>query len=138
MCLLNPDYQNGNRQRKGQVSALSESMAKLCRDWFGIEYIEGNTMDAEADIFFYAEPPPVEYLLQHHSERKARGKSGREVVLLITCTNAFEAAALRAGGVQHLINLGRVIEVISQPYVLRFIFAKSALTLAFFSSFRRG
>lgn len=39
--------------------------------------------------------------------------------MLIVCTNAFEAAALRAAGVTHLVSLGRVIEVISQPVGVR-------------------
>lgn len=41
------------------------------------------------------------------------------MALLIICTNAFEAAALRAAGVTHLVSLGRVIEVISQPVGVR-------------------
>lgn len=57
--------------------------------------------------------------MQHHSDRRADGKDGKEIALLIVCTNAFEAAALRAAGVTHLISLGRVIEVISQPVGIR-------------------
>lgn len=58
-------------------------------------------------------------MIRHHSERKAAGKDGKETALLIVCTNAFEAAALRTAGVSHLTALGRVIEVISQPVGVR-------------------
>lgn len=58
-------------------------------------------------------------MLKHHSERRAAGKHNKEVALLIVCTNAFEAAALRSAGVTHLVSLGRVIEVISQPVGVR-------------------
>ena len=115
MCLLNPGGEAADRQKDVQTSKMAHSMAKTCRDWFDIEFIEGTSMEEDADFFFYAEPPPIEYLLQHHKDRKASRKTGKEVVLLVTCTNAFEAAALRASGVQHLTSLGRVIEVISQP-----------------------
>lgn len=49
------------------------------------------------------------------------------MALLIVCTNAFEAAALRSAGVTHLVSLGRVIEVISQPVGVR-KFAKVLLS----------
>lgn len=58
-------------------------------------------------------------MLKHHSERRAAGKDSKEIALLIVCTNAFEAAALRSAGVTHLVSLGRVIEVISQPVGIR-------------------
>jgi len=55
---------------------------------------ESPTVDAEADFFLYAEPPPVEYLLKYHEERKRAGKTGKEASLIIMCTNAAEVAAL--------------------------------------------
>ena len=115
MCLLDPGPDAAEKQKDVETSKLAQSLAKTCREWFDIEFIEGTSMEDDADIFFYAEPPPIEYLLELHKERKASRKTGKEVVLLVTCTNAFEAAALRASGVQHLTSLGRVVEVISQP-----------------------
>lgn len=114
ICLLNPSM---NGKSSEQLSKLTASIARTCSDYFQLDCHESATVDGQDDtaIFVYCEPPPIEYLLKHHSERREIGKCGKEAALLIICTNAFEAAALRAAGVAQLTNLGRIIEVISQP-----------------------
>lgn len=116
ICLLNPMI-DGVEVDGRQLSKLQSSIARTCKDWFQMTCYESKVVDAASDasVYVYCEPPPIEYLLQHHSDRKAAGMSGKEAALLIICTNAFEAAALRAAGISHLTSLGRIVEVISQP-----------------------
>lgn len=118
ICLLNPT-DLGQRPGEQQFSRLSMSFARMCRDWFGLEFMESSSIAVKADVFMYAEPPPIEYLLKHHSERRDAGLGEKEAALLIICTNAFEAASLRAAGVTRLSSLGRVIEVVNQPVGIR-------------------
>ncbi|KAK5093405.1 hypothetical protein LTR70_004765 [Exophiala xenobiotica] len=116
VCMLNL-LSEEQQPSPGQISRLTASISKTCEEWFQMTCCESKSIDEvdDASVFVYCEPPPIEYLLEHHSERKAVGKGGEEAVLLIICTNAFEAAALRAAGVAHLTSLGRIVEVISQP-----------------------
>ncbi|KAI1100415.1 hypothetical protein F4804DRAFT_46331 [Jackrogersella minutella] len=120
ICFLGPvmDSKDGSPTR--DLSQLESSIVIFCREWFNMEIIEANSMDADVDtaIYIYAEPPPIEYLVQQHRERREMGKSDTSAWLII-CTNAFEAAALRAAGIQDLVALGRIIEVISQPVGVR-------------------
>lgn len=113
-CLLNPLLEG---EKTEQLSKLTASIARSCQEYFQMDCYESASVDGqdETAIFVYCEPPPIEYLLKHHSERKEVGKRGHEAALLIICTNAFEAAALRQAGVAQLVNLGRIVEVISQP-----------------------
>ncbi|XXH01218.1 hypothetical protein Hte_007572 [Hypoxylon texense] len=117
VCILDPMLDRNDKE----LSRLESSIAILCRDWFDMTVIQSNTVDADPDtaIFIYAEPPPIEHLVQHHLDRKEMGNTGKEAALLIVCTNVFEAAALRAAGVKDLVSLGRIIEVISQPVGVR-------------------
>ncbi|KAK5070645.1 hypothetical protein LTR64_000320 [Lithohypha guttulata] len=114
ICMLNPYIDD---ESTGQLSKLTASMARTVEQYFNMKWYQSRVVDAQPDtsIFIYCEPPPIEYLLKHHTERRESGKSGQEAALLIICTNAFEAAALRSAGVAQLVNLGRIIEVISQP-----------------------
>lgn len=117
ICMLNPAKDKQEVADTGQLHRLTASIARTCEDWFQMSCYESKDVDeaSEASVYFYCEPPPIEYLLEHHSERKEAGVGGKEAALLIICTNAFEAAALRAAGVSHLTSLGRIVEVISQP-----------------------
>ncbi|KAJ9656733.1 hypothetical protein H2198_004737 [Neophaeococcomyces mojaviensis] len=123
LALLVPDVDSSDIPKEqlpqGHLSRLTASIARMCKEWFDIDFIETKTIDVDTDFLMYSEPPPIEVLTTYHAERLAAKKGSREVALLIICTNAFEAAALRAAGVQHLITLGRVIEVISQPVGVR-------------------
>ncbi|OTA99970.1 hypothetical protein M426DRAFT_27023 [Hypoxylon sp. CI-4A] len=116
VCILDPLLDKGDGTI-GELSKLELSIATFCREWFNMEVIKSKSIEADADtaIYIYAEPPPIEHLVQEHLDRKEMGHSGKEAALLIVCTNAFEAAALRAAGIQELVSLGRIIEVISQP-----------------------
>lgn len=120
VCILDPMIDPNNNNGK-ELSGLESSIATMCREWFNMTVIQSNTVDADPDtaIFIYAEPPPIEHLVRQHLDRKEMGSTGKEAALLIVCTNAFEAAALRAAGIKELVSLGRIIEVISQPVGVR-------------------
>ncbi|KAI0121972.1 hypothetical protein F4814DRAFT_407100 [Daldinia grandis] len=117
VCILDPLLGSHN----GELSKLELSIFNFCQEWFNMNVIESKTVDVDPDtaIFIYAEPPPIERLVKQHLERKEMGDTGKEAALLIVCTNAFEAAALRAAGIKDLISLGRIVEVISQPVGVR-------------------
>ncbi|KAM0820963.1 hypothetical protein AB5N19_06785 [Seiridium cardinale] len=119
VCILNPMHDGGELEQAG--GKLEASIISFSEGWFNMTCTKYRHVadDPDASIYIYAEPPPIEHLVDQHHERIARGQSGRESALLIICTNAFEAAALRAAGVDHLISLGRIIEVVSQPVGLR-------------------
>ena len=119
-CLLNPQVAKSEIDH-GRMPKLTASLAQACESWFGMIASQSRKIadHDKADIYIYCEPPPIEYLLQHNAERERSGSQGRNTALLIICTNAFEAAALRAAGVTHLNALGHIIEVISQPVGIR-------------------
>lgn len=114
-CFLTPPARK--EANTAQQSNLESSIVAVCRDWFGMDCTgsESVEVDPPVSIYIYAEPPPIEYLTQQHMERSNMGKAGKKAALLVICTNAFEAAALRAAGIEELVSLGKVIEVISQP-----------------------
>ncbi|KAI8958450.1 hypothetical protein F5Y11DRAFT_336206 [Daldinia sp. FL1419] len=117
VCILDPLLGTHN----GELSKLEFSISNFCQEWFNMKVVGSKTVEADPDtaIYIYAEPPPIEHLVKQHLERKEMGDTGKEAALLIVCTNAFEAAALRAAGVKDLISLGRIVEVISQPVGVR-------------------
>ncbi|KAI0165101.1 hypothetical protein GGR52DRAFT_94365 [Hypoxylon sp. FL1284] len=119
-CILDPELDDHGGGDK-ELSRLESSVSALCQDWFEMAVTQSRNVEADPDtaIFIYAEPPPIEHLVQQHLERKRMGNTGKEAALLIICTNAFEAAALRAAGIKDLVSLGRIIEVISQPVGVR-------------------
>ncbi|KAF3059451.1 Peroxide stress-activated histidine kinase mak2 [Daldinia childiae] len=118
VCILDPLL---GTHINGELPKLELSISSICREWFNMDVIESRTVDTDPDtaIYIYAEPPPIELLVRQHIKRKEMGYTGKEAALLIVCTNAFEAAALRAAGVKDLISLGRIVEVISQPVGVR-------------------
>ncbi|KAI1136371.1 hypothetical protein F5Y05DRAFT_415140 [Hypoxylon sp. FL0543] len=119
VCILDPLL--GEHSATGELPKLESSIATFCKEWFDMTVIESKTVEADPDtaLYIYAEPPPIEHLVRQHLKRKEMGDTGKEAALLIICTNAFEAAALRAAGIKDLISLGRIIEVISQPVGIR-------------------
>lgn len=66
----------------------------------------------------YAEPPAIEHLLESHGvkEHSRVSKTAKSAPLIIVCLNASEAVSVTANHTKKLSELGRVIEVIPQPY----------------------
>ncbi|KAI1324711.1 hypothetical protein F5Y16DRAFT_411843 [Xylariaceae sp. FL0255] len=121
VCFLDPTKRKKSLKKK-QYSKLESSVATTFQEWLGlqVERCEAIThADLDTAIYIYAEPPPIEQLVDHHLHRTKQGIKAREAALLIICTNAFEAAALRAAGVKKLTSLGRIVEVICQPVGVR-------------------
>ncbi|KAH6638707.1 hypothetical protein BKA67DRAFT_528952 [Truncatella angustata] len=121
VCMLNPTADDAGDSKEQRPSKLESSVMNICEKWFDMNCVRSRNVSNAPDtsVYIYAEPPPIEYLVSQHRERIAAGHGTREAALLIICTNAFEAAALRAAGIDHLISLGRIIEVVSQPAGLR-------------------
>ncbi|ETS86347.1 hypothetical protein PFICI_00175 [Pestalotiopsis fici W106-1] len=121
LCILNPKPPKKPTILEKSGSKLESSITAFCRDWFHMTCVQDHDVanHPDAQLYIYVEPPPIEELLNMHHEQVARGESVGNAALLIICTNAFEAAALRAAGVDHLTSLGRIVEVTSQPVGLR-------------------
>ncbi|KAI0183230.1 hypothetical protein EV127DRAFT_353155 [Xylaria flabelliformis] len=120
VCILHPAFSD-TASYNPELSKLEYSVSILFQEWFGMEVLESQNVDADLDvaIYIYAEPPPIEYIVEKCSDREERGLPAVNAALLIICTNAFEAAALQAAGIKELTSLGKVIEVISQPVGIR-------------------
>ncbi|KAG9668370.1 hypothetical protein KCU99_g8096, partial [Aureobasidium melanogenum] len=117
LCLLDP---NGEKEKdqNDNISRLDTTLSEVCWGWFEMEVTRANSLkDADADMYMYTEPPSVEYLLEHHSVNQSRtgGGRGKEVPLIIVCLNASEAVGITANHIKALSDLGRIVEVISQP-----------------------
>ncbi|XDG04945.1 hypothetical protein ABKA04_004560 [Annulohypoxylon sp. FPYF3050] len=119
VCLLGPVIDNKAGPTR-DLSVLESSIATFCREWFGMTVIERDSGEVNEDttIYIFAEPPPIERLVEEHIKRMEESRYARSAWLVI-CTNAFEAAAFRAAGIQDLVSRGRIIEVISQPVGVR-------------------
>ena len=120
MCLLDPNcyYPNqgsdapSQRQGLGTIWSVDDSLRNLTSQWFSMHIFTAPSMEnVTADFFVYAEPPPIEYLLHMHGDNN----TGTETPILVCCQNAFQANSLRANGIHHLTEVGRIIEVIAQP-----------------------
>ncbi|KAI1738893.1 hypothetical protein F4680DRAFT_424315 [Xylaria scruposa] len=122
VCILHPVFSD-TTSYDPQLSKLEYSVGALFQEWFGMEVLKSQNVDANLDvaIYIYAEPPPIEYeyLVEKYSDREEKGLPAVDAALLVICTNAFEAAALQAAGIKGLSSLGKIIEVISQPVGIR-------------------
>ena len=121
MCLLDPrnDYTPNHehdlpifQKGLGRTRTVDDSLRSLTSEWFSMQVFTAPSMDGiTADFFVYAEPPPIEYLLHQHGQNGLAA----ETPVLIFCQNTFQANSLRANGIHHLTEIGRIIEVVAQP-----------------------
>jgi hypothetical protein len=118
ICMLEPQlFHSGGDQddekKKISMERIEKSLRHTLDSWFGIRTMKSESMTGiTTDFFIYAEPPPIQYLLEHHGQH---GKGDREIPLIIMSTNAFESASLSSNEIHQLTDLGRILEVISQP-----------------------
>ncbi|KAJ9610409.1 hypothetical protein H2200_005186 [Cladophialophora chaetospira] len=115
VCMLQPyeeeRFHNGLRSVV-PMPTIESSMRNLISQWFRMKVTATKSMDGlSPDFFIYPEPPPIDYLMNFHG----KPNTDFEIPVIILCTNAFEAASLRSNGVHYLTDIGRIIEVISQP-----------------------
>ena len=115
MCMLMPYDEKSTEDDVDSLitmPTIESSMRNLVAQWFRMKVTSTKTMDGRSpDFFVYPEPPPIDYLMDFHGNPD----TDKEIPVIILCTNAFEAAALRSNGVHQLTDIGRVIEVIAQP-----------------------
>lgn len=116
LCLLGPGITH--RHNEAPIPSLrlmpsvEESLRTLVHQWYSMEVISAQHMrNSEADFILYAEPPPIEYLLDQHGQQT----EGSEIPIIILTENAFQANSLRANGIHTLTDVGRIIEIIAQP-----------------------
>lgn len=113
LCILDPRAgESGSANVNTSDTAVELALRSLAKNWFGMRTFKSKSMaNQSADFFVYAEPPPISYLLRYHGHTAA----AKEVPLIIMATNAFESASLTANGINQLTDLGRILEIISQP-----------------------
>lgn len=113
LCVLDPNAgKEVSQAARDGDSVVEASVRALAEKWFDMSTSHATSMEGQSpDFFVFAEPPPIEYLLRHHGNTA----TSKEVPLIIMATNAFESASLAANGINQLTDLGRVLEVISQP-----------------------
>ena len=115
ICMLDPVAQNLRHGSQGPEmlrEPVEGSLRDLAKEWFGMKTTKSKNMEGiSTDFFAYAEPPPIDYLLENHGQHARR----TEIPLIVMATNAFENASLTFNGIHRLKDLGRVLEVISQP-----------------------
>lgn len=118
ICMLDPNFavhdSTVHAAERGEPDPVETSIRNIAREWFKMDVSSSSQMnEVSADIFIYAEPPPIEHLLERYGEPS----TGVEVPFIVVATNALETASLRANGINQLVEMGRISEVISQPYV---------------------
>ncbi len=115
ICMLSPPLEKGKEtpcRALRRMPTVETSMRNLLSQWFSIKITTADNMEGRSPNFFlYPEPPPIDYLMNCHG----KPDSDREIPVIVLCTNAFEAASLRSHGLHELTDIGRIIEIISQP-----------------------
>ncbi|ETN46390.1 uncharacterized protein HMPREF1541_00574 [Cyphellophora europaea CBS 101466] len=113
LCILDPNLDEAESLNVDEADKTVESaLRNVAEDWLGMRTRKSKSMEnTTADFFVYAEPPPISYLLRQHGHPA----TAKEVPLIIMATNAFESASLAANGINHLTDVGRIMEIISQP-----------------------
>lgn len=111
LCLLKPDVKELYGIQADANARAENNFTRMASSWFGMDVFSSKRVSGvTADFFLYMEPPPTEYLLEEHG----LGTKNMDVPLIVISPNAFESATLKKDA-QNLENLGRTIEIISQP-----------------------
>lgn len=111
LCLLKPDVKRLYGVDADANARAEDNLTRMASSWFGMDVFNAKrALGVTADYFLYMEPPPTEYLLEEHGP----GTTNIDVPLIVIAPNAFESATLRKD-TQRLKDLGRTLEIISQP-----------------------
>lgn len=111
LCLLKPDVKELHGLQAEANARAEDNFIRTASSWFGMDVFSSKQVKGvTADFFLYMEPPPTEYLLKEHG----LGTKNMDVPLIVISPNAFESATLRKD-TQKLQDLGRTLEIISQP-----------------------
>lgn len=114
LLLPQSEWQNSGPQVQSlrEMPSVESSMRNLLSQWFSMNVTTDESMEGRSPHFFlYPEPPPIDFLMHNHGKPNTE----REIPVIVLCTNAFEAASLRSHGLHQLTDIGRIIEIISQP-----------------------
>ncbi|EME38756.1 hypothetical protein DOTSEDRAFT_180642 [Dothistroma septosporum NZE10] len=96
------------------ISRLEQTLREICTNWFGMKVTTSSDMEvADADLYLFCEPPPIEALLERHADTK--GLSRRSVPIILVCMNDEDAMSISRDQSATLKKLGKIVEVIPQP-----------------------
>ena len=110
-CILGPNNGIGSSRDVDSSKRAEDTFHRLITSWFGMKVFRAESVrGVDADFFIYVEPPSAELLLLNHGA----GTENTHIPVIIITSNAFESANLRKG-TQKLKELGRTIDIISQP-----------------------
>ena len=117
ICIPSPSLQIPQHYARDdqRLQSPGKAFAAIAEEWFDMRIEQSENMqDVTADYLVYAEPPPVDFLIQRHGQDSPNAT----VPVILICQNAQESAWLIANGLNKLTDNGRVVEIMSQPYVL--------------------
>lgn len=117
MVLLDASEFGKPRPHTHQFKRLEQTLSEVCRNWFGMHVSRAKEMNRQdADVYLFAEPPPVEVLLeQHRRDGHAMLPTRLDVPVIIVYMDAEEATQISREGQRRLRQLNRVVEIIPQP-----------------------
>ncbi|KAK6843935.1 hypothetical protein PG987_004795 [Apiospora arundinis] len=100
-----------------QIKTLNETLTKTCSGWFNMKVIKEDVAEPDAaDLYLYCEPPSVQSLQQKFIESEQMSGRNKEVPVIIVCLNAQEALKIAQNQCKALADLGKIVEVIPQPF----------------------
>ncbi|KAK8007080.1 hypothetical protein PG989_001070 [Apiospora arundinis] len=100
-----------------QMKTLNETLTKTCSGWFNMKVIKEDVAEPDAaDLYLYCEPPSVQSLQQKFIESEQMSGRNKEVPVIIVCLNAQEALKIAQNQCKALADLGKIVEVIPQPF----------------------
>lgn len=117
MCFIDPIDHNSKASRRNvhDVNAgesIEKALVRLAESWFRMRTMKSKQAEGvSADIFVYTEIPTIDWLLNHHGD----GSRNAGVPVIIMAGSASESVTLMADYKHHIINLGRIPEIISHP-----------------------
>lgn len=108
---------NGNEPSESAVNR-EDGLRSVAENWLQMKVSKTSDINtASADFFLFSEPPPAEDLLAHHGHSADIHSSNLEIPLLIVTTDSREAHMINLNHAVSLEKTGRIVQVLSQPYV---------------------
>ncbi|PPJ59295.1 hypothetical protein CBER1_04244 [Cercospora berteroae] len=122
LVILDPFGTKQSRLPTSPASRFMQTLREITSSWFGMRVSHSTEMNiADADIYVFCEPPPVEKLREQNrlmDEMAPKGRlkrDKREVPIIIVCMNDQDAVNMTRTQQNTLRDLGRIVEVIPQP-----------------------
>ncbi|CAK1359409.1 Virulence sensor protein BvgS [Cercospora beticola] len=122
LVILDPFATKQSRLPTSPSSRFTQTLREITSSWFGMRVSHSTEMNiADADIYVFCEPPPVEKLREQNRVMDELARNGklerdeREVPIIIVCMNDQDAVNMTRTQQNTLRDLGRIVEVIPQP-----------------------